>query len=221
MRQSTRVKDAWQASLQLDRPAQWTHTSDGASSQRQYIETPHQYYSERGSQSPIPESRRGHKRRRLELLRGLQGSGKEVTFTTLSAAFRFNDKVTNLFLTGPMQCLEDFRHFFTGGEHINEFLTAALGPEPIAHTGLTPQSTRVKRAWWAAIHAVSEAQASDTTAWDPQANSEAQSRSPQGYGQSGNLQPSHRSLAQQRAAQDITTRLQMDNMPKARRHMHR
>ena len=57
-------------------------------------------------------------------LKCITRSGKEVTFTALAAAFEFNDRVTDLFLTGPMQCLEDFRHYFARGEQIDAFLTA-------------------------------------------------------------------------------------------------
>ena len=54
---------------------------------------------------------------------------KEATFTALAASFRFNDEVTNLFLKGPMESLEDFRYYFADEKEIYAFVAASPGPE--------------------------------------------------------------------------------------------
>ncbi len=138
----------------VGQPAQWTHTSDGIPSQGGDRETRHQDLntSEESRPSPLPLSRRGNKRRRLELLRRLQESGEEVTFTALAAAFESDDEVTDLFLTGPMKNSEDLQHYFKGRGEIDAFLTAALGPEPTSHIDAVThrqRSVKVKDAWWA------------------------------------------------------------------------
>jgi len=66
----------------------------------------------------------------LNILRRLHENDEEVTITTLADAFKFDDKVTYLFLTGPMKNSEDLQHYFKGRGKIDAFLTAALGPEP-------------------------------------------------------------------------------------------
>ena len=53
-----------------------------------------------------------------------------MTITTLADAFKFDDKVTYLFLTGPVKNSEDLQHYFKGRGKIDASLTAALGPEP-------------------------------------------------------------------------------------------
>ena len=52
---------------------------------------------------------------------------QEETFSTLAATFGFNSAVTNLFLTGPMETLTDFKYYFTGEWEIDAYLAAALG----------------------------------------------------------------------------------------------
>ncbi len=101
------------------RPAHWTHTSDGTPSQRRYRETRHQDLNTSEKSRPIQlSSRLSDKRRRIGLLRKLQKSGEEVTFTALSAAFELTGEVTDLFLTGPMKSSEDLQHYFKGrGEY--------------------------------------------------------------------------------------------------------
>ena len=47
------------------------------------------------------------KRRRIELLRKLQNSGEEITFTTLSAAFELTGEVKDLFYPRPTESAED------------------------------------------------------------------------------------------------------------------
>ena len=159
----------------VGQPAQWTHTSDGIPSQGEDKETRHQDLnnSKESRPSPLPWSRRGNKRRRLELLRRLQESGEEVTFTALTATFEFDDEVTDLFLTGPMENSEDLRRYFEGRGEIDAFLTAALGPEPTSHTGARQRSVRVKDAWWATRQL---SQCNTKPVRDPQADSETQFR---------------------------------------------
>ena len=98
----------------------------------------------------------GKRERHGELLSRLQESNnsgvssKEETFTALAAAFRFNDAVTDLFLKGPMESLEDFQYYFTGENEIDEFLESALGPEAITGTvGSTslPEVPRQRYQW--------------------------------------------------------------------------
>ena len=135
----------------VGQPAQWTQTSDSIPSQGEDRETHHQNLntSEESRPSTLQWSRSGNKRRRLEILRRLQKSGEEVTFTALAAAFEFDDEVTNLFLTEPMESSEDLRRYFEGRREIDEFLTAALGPEPTGAFTHRHRSVRVKNAWWA------------------------------------------------------------------------
>ena len=139
----------------VGQPAQWTHTSDGIPSQGEDRETRHQDLntSEESRPSPLPSSRRGNKRHRLQLLQRLQENGEEVTFTALAAAFEFDYEGTDLFLTGPMESTEDFQRYFEERGEIDAFLTVGLGPEPISHTSARRRLVRVKDAWQAAIQA--------------------------------------------------------------------
>ena len=69
---------------------------------------------------------------------------KEATFTALAADFVFDDKVKDLFLSGQMENLEDFRYYFAEEKEIDAFVAAekALeGPEQRL------QVARVRRAW--------------------------------------------------------------------------
>ena len=111
----------------------------------------------------------------MNMLRRLHENGEEVTITTLADAFKFDDEVTYLFLTGPMKNSEDLQHYFKGRgrRKMNAFLTAALGPEPISHTGARRRSVRVKDAWQAAIQL---SQCNTKPVRDPQADSETQFR---------------------------------------------
>ena len=54
---------------------------------------------------------------------------KEATFTVLADAFNLDDKVTDLFLKGPMENLQDFRYYFAEKEEIETFVAATLGAE--------------------------------------------------------------------------------------------
>ena len=89
----------------------------------------------------------GKQERHGELLSRLQesnnsgGSSKEETFTAPAAAFRFNDEVTDLFLKGLMESLEDFQYYFSGERETDEFLVSALGPEttPCTTTTASPK----------------------------------------------------------------------------------
>ena len=106
--------------------------------------------------------------RKPRCLRGIlapvEKDSKEATFTALATNFGFNDEVTNLFLKGHMENLEDFRYYFIDEKEIDAFVAAALGPE--ATTSLEPeeepvatldqknthhrrwiQKSRVRRAW--------------------------------------------------------------------------
>ena len=71
----------------------------------------------------------------------VEKDSKEATFTALAANFGFNDEVTNLFLKGPMENLEDFRYYFADEEGIDAFVAEAL--EPAATTSLKPEENRV------------------------------------------------------------------------------
>ena len=95
----------------------------------------------------------------------VEKGSKEATFIALAADFRLNDKITNLFLKGPMENLEDFRYYVADEEEIDAFVTAALEPEattslepeekPVAtlepedmhHRQRWTQISRVRRAW--------------------------------------------------------------------------
>jgi hypothetical protein len=79
-------------------------------------------------------------------------SGEEMTIAALAATFKFDDEVTDLFLTGPMKSSEDLQRYFKGTGEIDTFLTAALGPEPTSHIGAVThrqRAVKVKDAWWA------------------------------------------------------------------------
>ena len=144
------------------RPAQQTHTSDGTRIQKRRRETRHQdlNISKKSRQLQLRpmqlSSRLSDKRRRIGLLRKLQRSGEEVTFTTLSAAFELTGEVKDLFYTRPTESSEDLRHYFqqyfNGRGDIDAFLTPALGPEPTSPTAAFTYSQgkiRVKDTWWA------------------------------------------------------------------------
>ena len=69
---------------------------------------------------------------------------KEATFTALANDFRFDDRVTFLFLNGPMETLEDFRFYFTEEKEIDAFVameSSLKGPDQRI------QIARVRRAW--------------------------------------------------------------------------
>jgi hypothetical protein len=71
---------------------------------------------------------------------------KKATFTALAANFGFNDKVRDLFLTGHMENLEDFRYYFADEEEIEAFVAMGGGwsaPEQRRQTSI------VKQAWTA------------------------------------------------------------------------
>ena len=56
-------------------------------------------------------------------LRGIEDpvdkGSKETTFIALTADFGFNDKITDFFLRGPMEKLEDFCYYFADEKKIN------------------------------------------------------------------------------------------------------
>jgi len=54
----------------------------------------------------------------------VEKGNKEATFIALAANFGFNDEVTNLFLKGPMESLEDFRYYFGDEKEIDAFVAA-------------------------------------------------------------------------------------------------
>jgi hypothetical protein len=86
--------------------------------------------------------------RKMAMSRALpvdEGS-KKATFTALAANFGFDDKVRDLFLTGHMENLEDFRYYFADEEEIEAFVAIAGGwsaPERRRQTSM------VKQAWTA------------------------------------------------------------------------
>ncbi len=162
----------------VGQPAQWTHTSEGMSSQREDRETHHQDLStsEESKPSPLPSSRRENKRRCTDILRKMDKSGEEMTIAALAATFKFDDEVTDLFLTGPMKSSEDLQRYFKGRGEIDTFLTAALGPEPTSHIGAVThrqRSVKVKDTWWASRQL---SQRNTKPVRDPQADSEDQFR---------------------------------------------
>ena len=167
------------------RPAQQTHTSDVIRIQKRCRETRHQDLNTSKKSRQIQlrpmqlSSRLSDKRRRIGLLRKLQRSGEEVTFTTLSAAFELTGEVKDLFLTGgqpPEDLRHYFRQYFEGRGEIDAFLTAALGPEPTSHTAAFTYSQRVPRQlwhpWWASRHL---SQRKTQPVRDPQADSKTSS----------------------------------------------
>ena len=96
----------------------------------------------------------------------LQKGSKEETFAALAATYGFTKEVTDLFLKGPMENLEDFRYYFADEEEIDAFVTAIWKPEattpqePEEEPEVTPdmkgdcrqlsaQISRVKQAWQA------------------------------------------------------------------------
>ncbi len=71
---------------------------------------------------------------------------KEATFTALAVDFVFDDKVKDLFLSGQMENLEDFRYYFADEKEVDAFVAeeqALKGPEQRL------QIARVRRAWTA------------------------------------------------------------------------
>ena len=76
----------------------------------------------------------------------LDRGSKEATFTALSVDFGFDDKVTGLFLEGPMDSLADFRDYFTDEKEIAAFVAgkeSSEGPEQKLRI------SRVRQAWTA------------------------------------------------------------------------
>ena len=71
-------------------------------------------------------------------------SSREVTFTALSSEFHISNGVRDLFLTGPMESLEDFSRYFRNEKDIWEVVAAdgSLNDEE-----LEVQISRVKKAW--------------------------------------------------------------------------
>ena len=69
---------------------------------------------------------------------------KEETFAALAANFGLIEKVTNLFVNGPMENLEDFRHYFADEEEIDAFVAMGIG---WASPELMRQTSIVKHAW--------------------------------------------------------------------------
>ena len=67
----------------------------------------------------------------------LQTGSKEVTFAALAATYGLDNEVTDLFLKGPMESLEDFRYYSADEKEIDEFMTPAWKPE--AETPLEPE----------------------------------------------------------------------------------
>ena len=71
---------------------------------------------------------------------------KEATFTALAADFRLDDKIKDLFLTGPMENLEDFRFYFAEESEIDAFVATEKTLEGAEQR---IQIARVRRAWTA------------------------------------------------------------------------
>ncbi len=74
---------------------------------------------------------------------------KEETFTDLARDFKFDDKVKDLFLKGPMQNLEDLRYYFATESEIDAFVAAEAS---LVDGSLRIQIARVRRAWAAVRH---------------------------------------------------------------------
>ena len=74
----------------------------------------------------------------------IERGGKEATFTALAKDFGFDDKVRDLFITGQMENLEDFRYYFSEEKEIDAFV-AVEGAVKGAEQRL--QIARVRRAW--------------------------------------------------------------------------
>ena len=69
---------------------------------------------------------------------------KEATFIALASDFKFDDKIREIFLKGPMESLEDFRYHFSEEKEIDAFVAteeSMKGPEQRI------QISRVRRAW--------------------------------------------------------------------------
>jgi hypothetical protein len=76
----------------------------------------------------------------------LDRGSKEATFTALSVDFGFDDKVTDLFLEGPMDSLADFRDYFTDEKEIAAFVA---GKESSEMPEQKLRISRVRQAWTA------------------------------------------------------------------------
>ena len=79
----------------------------------------------------------------------VEKGSKEATFTALAKDFSFDDKVRDLFLSGQMENLEDFRYYFSEEKEIDAFVAveeSLKGPEQRL------QTSRVRRAWAAVRH---------------------------------------------------------------------
>ncbi len=62
----------------------------------------------------------------------------------MTADFGFDEKITALFLKGPMENLEDFRYYFADEKEIDAFVAAE---ETLEGPELRIQIARVRRAW--------------------------------------------------------------------------
>ena len=59
----------------------------------------------------------------------LQKGSKEETFAALAVTYGLTKEGADLFLEGPMENLEDFRHYFADEVEIDAFVTAMWKPE--------------------------------------------------------------------------------------------
>jgi hypothetical protein len=69
---------------------------------------------------------------------------KEATFTALTAEFELDDRIRTLFLTGPMETLQDFCFYFTDEEEIDAFVAANV---TLGDQERKIQTARMRRAW--------------------------------------------------------------------------
>ena len=85
-----------------------------------------------------------------------EGLSKEVTFNALAHAFKLDDRITDLFLKGPMENLQDFRYYFAEKKELETFVAAALTTGTLNedqwrnkahHKQLWVQIMRAKDAW--------------------------------------------------------------------------
>ena len=99
------------------RKEHWTYTSKGTCHQDQHMDTLNSDLNNSKESKPWRATQHlrslqlspGYVRRhQLQLLQGLQDGGEEVTFTALAAVFKFNDKVTNLFLAESIDTCTTF-----------------------------------------------------------------------------------------------------------------
>ena len=74
----------------------------------------------------------------------VERGSKEATFIALAVDFKFDDKIKDLFLKGPMENLEDFRYYFSEEKEIDAFVATE---ESLKGPDQRIQVSRVRRAW--------------------------------------------------------------------------